>query len=286
MPRDFTEIASIVMTNESIRERLRREATEKERAQSSQKERAAADEAWYREYAHAKLAAAATFCSEIVRDLNTIDSALEAQLELPDAKATKIPFVQKGYHLHIDNPDAPRRVAVAGICELTGELSYLTESVVDGDRFERFITDAGIEFHRRRQHDAIISGEESSRFVLESSFRAGFELRADLSQRQITVITRCIETEPKKIRSLKPERVDDILFEQLTELLLRETNSLTKVKVDPEIRAQLQAESERRKREIAQAIAAGEAEQEEARPVNQLKKQARNFLQRIRKTDT
>lgn len=238
----------------SLREQLRAEAEAKRRAAAEQESRAQADLAFYREQLLPPMLAAAEYFEGAIADLNAIDREVTALFPIGPDASREIPFRQSDYQVFVDNAAQPTSIAVSCLCEMKLPATRHIASVVEADSFEKHLREMGIEFHRRRQEDLSTGEPEKSRFTMEGSVSAGFNLNAMPEQRAIEVLTRNLEPEPRRSHMREPPDVNEELLETLLRLLLRQTNRLLRYEVDPQTRAWLQEQTELQKRERREAL--------------------------------
>lgn len=246
----------------SLRERLRRQA---ELAREQEQRRAAEDEEaeqFYDAELLPRMLAAASYFESIVADLNTIAAKTTAMFPIGPSRDRNVPFLQHDYTFFVDDRTRPREVAVNCVCELSAPVVRHVASARDGDEFEAYLRDMGIQFHRRRQLEMAIDDEEGSRFTMEGGVNAGFKITVDLSKRAFNVVTRNLETEPRRSYVFTAEKLQEPLFEGLGGLVLRESGVLVKSEVSTEVRERLRAEHEREEKERARLLALAEAERE------------------------
>ena len=192
----------------------------------------------------------------IVEDLNTIESATTVFFPIGPPGSRDVAFNQANYRFFTDDPTCPHVVSLACTCEMKRPTIRHASSTIEGNEFEKRLREMGINFYRRRQEDLSNADTEKSKFTMEGSITAGFELHARPEKRSVELFTRNLESEPRTSYLLKPEHLGETLYESLGRLLLRETPTLFKVEVDPkvreEFRRQVEAREEERKRAISE----------------------------------
>ncbi|MEM8490565.1 MAG: hypothetical protein AAF756_07020 [Pseudomonadota bacterium] len=249
----------------SLRERLNVQAEAARAAEKTRSEQASASAEFYRTHLRERLLRAADYFQGIVEDLQTIQFETSAMYPFGPSGERDVLLKQHDFLFSVDDPELPKKVSVACTCDLKLPVSRTVQNLHDANEFEDYLRETGIRYYRHRQTDLSSSGNESSRFTVEGSLTAGFHLQANPEKQGIDLHTLNLERLPTRSYLLQPERVEDILFERLGRLLLREIDSAVKTEVSPEVRKALQAKAAQRQRERAQVDAQSEAASAQAK---------------------
>jgi len=243
----------------SLKERLRHEA---EAALQDAKAREFTEKANREFYENSILPAmqsANEYFRAIVEDLKTIKSTTTVFFPIGPPGGRDVAFNQADYRFFIDDPTCPQLVSLACTCEMKTPTIRHVSSTLEANEFEKHLREMGVNFYRRRQEYVSDADMEKSKFTMEGAITAGFELHARPEKRSIELFTRNLESEPRTSYLLKPELLGETLYESLGRLLLRETATLFKVEVDPKVREELRRQVDAREEERKRAVSEIEA---------------------------
>jgi hypothetical protein len=247
----------------SLRDHLREQAAQIEERDRELRQNELEQQQYFVQSILPVMKAAAIYFRDVVRDLEIVKPAIYPVYPIGPQAEREVVFTQSQYRVFVNDEHEPTQVSVNSTCEISAPTTRVVRELREADEFEQLLRDMGITYHRRRQEDYRGDGLDISRFIIEGSIQAGFRLSADIPGKRVRVETHNLEHTPNSAYMLKPERVNEELFDALGRVLLREQKQLLSTEVDDERRAQLRRDvvALQRQREID--LAYGLAEQEE-----------------------
>lgn len=238
----------------SLKERLRLEAEAARQDARARELTEKANQEYYENSILPVMLSANEYFRAIVEDLNTIESSTTAFFPIGPTGSKDVAFNQADYRFFTDDPTRPRLVSLACTCEMKIPTTRNASSTMEANEFEKRLREMGVNFYRRRQENLSNADTEKSKFTMEGSITAGFELHARPEKRSVELFTRNLESEPRRSYLLKPELLGESLYESLGKLLLRETPILFKVEVDPRVREEFRRQLEAREKEQKRTV--------------------------------